>query len=335
MRLSHLLASTLLCSLASLLTACGGGDTPAAAPASTTVSGDVVKGPVNGATVTFKRPDGSVIGTTTTDASGHYSLAIAYTGDVVIEASGGSYTDEASGSATPLATPLRAVLRANGGTVTGMVTPLTTLAYTYAFPSGTPASSSRFNTVAERLATQFNLAGVNLVSTLPVVSGSTNDYGKVLVAFSQFLQDNETSLAELIGAALQEADWAAFSSAFSSAYITANGGSYTMSFDGNGLTIDLGTGGGGTGSLTVSVSISGAPATSFTVNGVPAPTGSTDFCSDIESDESFQSIGASGGGTLTLNSCSFSGNVGTVSATLAITTPVALTVPYTVTYTYN
>ena len=48
---------------------CGGGDAPAAAPASTTVSGDVVKGPVNGATVTFKRPDGSVIGTTTTDTS--------------------------------------------------------------------------------------------------------------------------------------------------------------------------------------------------------------------------------------------------------------------------
>ena len=38
MRLSHLLASTLLCSLASLLTACGGGDAPAATPATTTTA---------------------------------------------------------------------------------------------------------------------------------------------------------------------------------------------------------------------------------------------------------------------------------------------------------
>ena len=40
-------------------------------------------------------------------------------------------------------------------------------------------------------------------------------------------------------------------------------------------------------------------------------------------------------GTFTINSCSFNGSVGNVSATLAVTTPIALTVPYTVVYTYN
>lgn len=85
MRFPHLLA----CALAALLAACGGSDDPVVALASTTVSGDIVKGPVGGATVTFKRPDGSVIGSTVTDASGHYSLASGYSGDLVIEASGG------------------------------------------------------------------------------------------------------------------------------------------------------------------------------------------------------------------------------------------------------
>jgi hypothetical protein len=40
-------------------------------------------------------------------------------------------------------------------------------------------------------------------------------------------------------------------------------------------------------------------------------------------------------GTFTITSCSFSGSVGNVSASLAITNPVNMTVLYTVTYTYN
>jgi hypothetical protein len=40
-------------------------------------------------------------------------------------------------------------------------------------------------------------------------------------------------------------------------------------------------------------------------------------------------------GTFTINSCTFNGTVGNVSATLSITNPVVMTVPYTVVYTYN
>jgi len=68
---------------------------------------------------------------------------------------------------------------------------------------------------------------------------------------------------------------------------------------------------------------------------VPKPASNTEFCGAIQNDSTFSSIGASGGGTLTINSCSFSGNVGNISATLAIVTPVSMTIPYTVTYTYN
>ena len=40
-------------------------------------------------------------------------------------------------------------------------------------------------------------------------------------------------------------------------------------------------------------------------------------------------------GKLTINSCSFNGTVGQVSATMAITSPISMTVPYSVTYTYG
>jgi hypothetical protein len=89
--------------------------------------------------------------------------------------------------------------------------------------------------------------------------------------------------------------------------------------------------------LTVGVSISGAPATTFgvAIPNIQIPANQTEFCGAIANDSTFTSIGASGGGTLTINNCSFSGNVGTIGATLSITSPVALTLPYTVTYTYQ
>lgn len=93
--------------------------------------------------------------------------------------------------------------------------------------------------------------------------------------------------------------------------------------------------GGGTSSLTVTVNAGGVAAGSFTIDSIPAPANQTEFCSDVQSDSTFTQIGVTAGGTLTINSCSFSGNVGTISATLTITTPFSMTVPYTVTYTYN
>ncbi len=56
-------------------------------------------------------------------------------------------------------------------------------------------------------------------------------------------------------------------------------------------------------------------------------------CNGLTSDTTFSGIAASGGGSLTITSCSFSSNVGTVSASLSVTgVPVAI--PYTVRYNY-
>ena len=118
-----------------------------------------------------------------------------YSGDVIVEVSGGTYTDEATNQSTTLTTPLKVVITANGSAVTGVVTPLTTMAYTYAFGStGTPTAAA-FNTMASSVATQFKLTGVNLATTVPTVSGTMNDYGKVLAAVSKYLQTNSVTLS--------------------------------------------------------------------------------------------------------------------------------------------
>lgn len=93
--------------------ACGGrgGTSPPPPPP---VSGYVVKGPVAAATVNLYTitADGTktLLGATTSDPSGFYSFNIAPPADSVIllEASGGGYTDEISGTAVPLVSILRA-----------------------------------------------------------------------------------------------------------------------------------------------------------------------------------------------------------------------------------
>jgi len=179
---------------------------------------------------------------------------VPFSGDVVVEVSGGTYTDEATNQSTTLATPLKVVITANGGAVTGVVTPLTTMAYTYAFGStGTPTAAA-FNTMASSVATQFKLTGVNLATTVPTVSGTMNDYGKVLAAVSKYLQTNSVTLSSMIGSAWTADQWSQFSGKFTTAYGAANPGStISYTFDGSTLGVS-GTGvGGGTGSCGVNV----------------------------------------------------------------------------------
>ena len=258
--------------LAIVVAACGGGGS-LSAPVSTTISGSAVKGPVNGATVTVKNAaTGAVLGTTTTGAGGAYSLNVAFSGDVVVEVNGGSYTDESTGATTPLATPMKVVLNANGGSVTGIVTPLTTMAFTSAYGAGGTPTAAGFNTVAAALATQFKLTGVNLATTLPAVTGATNDYGKTLAAVSKYLQQNSVSLSALLSTAFTNAQWTTFSGTFATAYSAANPGSaISYSFDGSTLTV-AGTGasgGSGTCGVTASGTAVGVPINvSYCVTGI-------------------------------------------------------------------
>lgn len=269
---SKFLGVLALCASAVILVACGGGG-GSTATTTTTISGSAVKGPVSGATVTVRNAStGAVIGTTTTGAGGLYSIDISFTGDVVIEVSGGNYIDEATGLSTALSTPLRVVLNANGGAVTGIATPLTTMAYTYAVGSGSSVTAAAFNSAATTVANQFQLNGVNLATTTPVVSGSLNGYGRVLSAVSRYLQINNATLQSIVGTTFNTTQWANFSAAFTSAYAAANPGSnITFSFDGGAFTIG-GTGAGG-GSGTCGVQAQGT----VTANSITVPI-SLNYC---------------------------------------------------------
>lgn len=236
-----------------VLVACGGG-TP-----TTTVSGSAVKGPVDGATVTIKNAStGEILKTTTTKPDGTYTTDVTYAGDIIVEITGGSYTDETTLLKTTLATPMRAVLNANGGNVTGMVTPLTTMAFSAAFPTGNGVTSTGYKTAASNLASQFKLTGVDLTTSTPTVTGTTNEYGKALIGVSRYLKDNNATLDTLVARPLTTTEWTAFSGKFSAAYTAANGTAVNYTFDGATLSATVtGTGfGGGSAQCGVSVNVS-------------------------------------------------------------------------------
>ncbi len=245
-----------------LLTGCGGGnDAAPAAATSTTISGSAVKGPVNGGTVTVSTLSGTVLGTTTTSPSGTYSMVISYNGDVVVVIQGGNYADEATGVSTAL-NQLKAIVNANGTAQTVHLTPLTYIAYGYA--GNTRAG---FNTALTNIATQFGLGSTNLLTTLPVVSGTVNDYGRVLRGMSRYVQAQSLANFEaFIGQALTPATFTGLQANFLSAYNLANPGSpLTFAFNGAGITIG-GTGVGG-GSGTCGVNVTG----SISTQGITVP----------------------------------------------------------------
>jgi hypothetical protein len=263
---NNLLALLAASSAALLMIACGGGSdgttssstttTPPTTTAGTTISGSAVKGPVANATVTVRNAaTGAVIGTTTTNASGAYTINVSFTGDVIVEVSGGTYVDEATNATTSLSTPMKVVVTANGGNVTGVVTPLTTMAFTSAFgTAGSNVTASAFNTSAGRIANQFQLNGVNLATTLPSVSGTVNSYGQALRGLSKYLQTQNATLQTVTNTTFTSTQLAAFATAYTSAYNAINpGSSVTFSFDGTAFNVS-GTGaGGGTGTCGVNV----------------------------------------------------------------------------------
>lgn len=230
----------------------GGGGSAAVVPASTTISGSAVKGPVNGATVTARAvSSGAVLGTTTTSPTGTYSFTISHSGDVVIEVQGGTYADEATGVTTPL-NQLKAYVTAGSGAKTVHVTPLTYLAYGYA--GGTRAG---FDTALTNLATQFGLGSINLLTTLPEVTGTVNDYGRVLRGISKYVQNQGLANFDVfMNQALTSGTFTSLQTNFTSAYNAINPGQeLTFAFNGSGITV-AGTGAGG-GSGTCGVALSG------------------------------------------------------------------------------
>jgi hypothetical protein len=194
-----------------LAAACGGSSNssgPVANPTATpsaigTVSGTAVKGPVTGATVTAyavaNGAKGNAIGSATTDGQGRFTVTIgSYAGPVMMEMTGGSYTDEATGATMPMATGdvLRAVMPAvaAGATTSGLcLSPLTSMAQARA--QAMPGGMTDANVTAANGAVGGYFMVGDILYTMPMdplVQGSgaaatqdARNYGMAMAAMSQ------------------------------------------------------------------------------------------------------------------------------------------------------
>ncbi len=170
------------------------------------ISGAAIKGPVGHATMTAYTisagQTGVQIGTTTTDGSGNFNLQIAsYTGPVLLQMSGGSYTDEATGAAMAMAAGdvLTAVVPsvAAGTTVSGVqVTPLTAMAQTMAQHMTGGLTDANIVAANTAIGNNFSVGDILHVQPMnPLVAGSgvgasqdAQNYGMTLAAMSQSAQ---------------------------------------------------------------------------------------------------------------------------------------------------
>jgi hypothetical protein len=205
--------------LASAIVACGGGSggaistggNGAGSGTSGTISGTASKGPVSGAMVTAYAVNDGVKGgqlaTAQTNASGDFTMTVgAYSGPMMLEVHGGSYTDEATGSrmnmldADDMTCVLPSVTVAAGSMTTGIqVTPLTSMAQVWAQNMAGGMTMSNITMANSQIGTDYLGTGVDIVMTHPIdptVSGSANgvsidskNYGMLLAAMSQEAHD--------------------------------------------------------------------------------------------------------------------------------------------------
>ena len=181
------------------LAGCGGASSEQAESGSggAGIEGQVVKGPVAGASVCAYELSvsgkGPLLGCTVASQDGSYVLSIPFQGEVILEATGGSYVDEATGVATVLQTALSSVVVTREvGTVTAAITPLTHFAYVQAMQG--PLSVASFGVASETVRAAFAMPAVDLVGQLPVVGsdGQGNEHGRALWTVSRAVSRGAT-----------------------------------------------------------------------------------------------------------------------------------------------
>lgn len=218
----HKAASTATWALALALAACGGGGgsngfTPIGGFGGTAniVTGVVSAGPVAGAQVcAFSLNAGAVVapvGTcATTDSAGNYTINLGtYNGPLLVQATHGSYVDEASGNAMALdvASPNDAGLRSmlanpTGGTVSVAITALTEVAYQMA--DSTNAGLTPTNIAAAVSSVETNFGVGDIIGTMPVdplnlpasATAAQKSYALALAAMSEFGAMQSKTLAD-------------------------------------------------------------------------------------------------------------------------------------------
>ena len=206
--LTRLLPFALTTVAALLLAGCGGGGSSgidATTPsAQGTMSGNAVKGPVSGATVKAFAVTGGTMGSqvssATTDATGAFTMSMGnYAGPVMLQMSGGTYTDEATGAPMAMGPGdiMTAVLPtvAAGAAVTGVeVTPLTAMAQAMAQHMAGGLTDANISAANSAVGNYFMVGDILHTQPInPLVAGSGTgasqammNYGMTLAAMSQY-----------------------------------------------------------------------------------------------------------------------------------------------------
>ena len=195
-----------------VVTGCGGGGGGGGSVAGVgsggtgSISGIATAGPVSNATVTAygisNGQMGAQIATATTDANGAFTMNIgSYTGPVMLQVSGGSYTDEATGTVMPMAAGdvMTAVLPTvtAGATNSGIqVTPVTAMAQTMAQHMSGGMTDANIAAANTAMGNNFSVSDILHVQPMnPLAAGSgtganqdAQNYGMTLAAMSQYAQ---------------------------------------------------------------------------------------------------------------------------------------------------
>lgn len=197
----------------------GGSDSNGGSSGGTTsaLSGMASKGPISGGTVKVYalNADGSLgnlLGTTITAVDGQYAVYLGYfTGNVLVEVTGGTYKDEATGNITSMNTlALRAALTGVSGSASVAVTPLTEMAVSKA------GVLTKTNIDAANSLVGSMIGGVDIIGTMPVdvtaasaanATKAQKEYSLMLATVSQMAKDSGKSISDVIaGLTLDIAD---------------------------------------------------------------------------------------------------------------------------------
>src|SRR5512147_2948804 len=216
-KLKVMLAITLLIGSMSILFGCGSGggtnsittpgDNSGATGTSGMISGTAVKGPISGGTVTaFAVTNGSMgmqLASGTTDSQGNFNMSIGdYTGPIMLQMSGGTYVDEATGATVTMAAGdvMTAVMTAlsSGTTVTGVqITPLTSMAQAMAHNMAGGMSEANIAAANIEVGNYFMVSDILFTGPMnPLVPGSgtgaTQDmrnYGMAIAAMTEYAKN--------------------------------------------------------------------------------------------------------------------------------------------------
>ncbi len=220
-KLKIMLPLTFLIGTLLLLFGCGGGGSSVTTPmgnngttgANGMISGTAVKGPVSGGTVKVFAVNNGAMGmqlaSGTTDSQGNFNISIGdYTGSIMVQMSGGTYVDEATGATVSMApgdvmTAVMTTVSA-GATVTGIqLTPLTSMAQTMAVNMWGGMTDANITAANTAIGNYYMVNDILHTPPMnPLVSGSggtatqyMKNYGMAIAAISQSAKDMGMALS--------------------------------------------------------------------------------------------------------------------------------------------